>query len=174
MKKIKVILLLFVLFAPFAITYGVLQYQKSVVRHQVKWDLIEGISRKELVLIKVSANNRDLLKWKHSKEFEYDNQMYDVVETQTNGDTTYYWCWWDNEETILNKKLSSLISSLFDHNPVNQETQNKFASFFKSLYSSTQEVWESSALIISKSFDSYVINKISSRIVVPATPPPIV
>ncbi len=41
------------------------------------------------------------LNWKHSKEFEFNNQMYDVVDKVVTRDSIRYWCWWDFKETEI-------------------------------------------------------------------------
>ncbi|PTB91022.1 hypothetical protein C9994_16285, partial [Marivirga lumbricoides] len=109
MKVFASISLFIILFAPGLITYSWLSHQKRAVKHEVKWKMIAGMDKNELVLLKFTSEEAKVLKWEHAKEFEYQNEMYDVVEQQTIGDTTYYWCWWDHEETALNKQLSLLV-----------------------------------------------------------------
>lgn len=129
------ILLLLSLLAPIATTFYVLQHQKKQVKREVKRKIIAGIDKKELVLLKFSnAEKSSKLKWKHSKEFKFNNEMYDVVESLQVGDTTYFWCWWDYEETALNKQLIQLVSVAWNNNPKNQENQKRLFQFFKSLY----------------------------------------
>lgn len=121
--------------APVATTYLMLQFQKKQVKREVKWKMIAGIDREELVLLKFTEKEKQTqLNWKHSKEFEYKGEMYDIVETNVVGDTTYYWVWWDDEETELNRQLSELVSFALGNNPKNQENQKRLHKFFKSLY----------------------------------------
>lgn len=97
--------------------------------------MIAGIEREELELLKFTEKEKqNLLNWKHSKEFEYNGEMYDIVETSIVGDTTYYWVWWDKEETKLNRQLDELVSFALGNNPKNQENQKRLHKFFKSLY----------------------------------------
>jgi len=96
---------------------------------------MEGLEASELVLLKFTATASETkLKWAHSKEFEYNHQMYDVVETKIIGDTIYYWCWWDHLETKLNQQLSQLANKAFQDDPQNQEKHRWLLSYFKSLY----------------------------------------
>ncbi|HEY1046941.1 MAG TPA: hypothetical protein VGF79_10920, partial [Bacteroidia bacterium] len=76
------------------------------------------------------------LEWEHSKEFEYKGEFYDVVKSETNGDTTYYWCWWDYEETQLNRKCMELVTISLGNNPQKQKNQLRLFNFFESLYCS--------------------------------------
>lgn len=103
--------------------------------------MIAGIDKKELVLLKFTKEEKKSeLNWKHAKEFEFNGEMYDIVESSEIGDTTYYWVWWDYEETHLNKQLGELVSFALGQNPENQENQNRLNTFFKSLYFSETEI----------------------------------
>jgi hypothetical protein len=131
------ILLLLSLIAPVVTGLTVLHFQRKAVRKQVKNRILEGIPNSELTLIKISPENKNI-RWKHSKEFEYKGEMYDVVRTEKHGDTTYYYCWWDNQETLLNQKLNENISMELGQNATNKSTKNKLISFYKSLYFSEE------------------------------------
>jgi hypothetical protein len=138
------ILLFFCLVAPIASTYTFLHYQKKRIKKEVKHQIIAGINKDELVLLKFSEKeSRSQLKWKHSKEFEYLAQMYDIVATEFKLDTIYYWCWLDNKETTLNKKLKVLAAFAFKQDSKNKENQKRIANFYKSLYYSEGSSWES-------------------------------
>ena len=104
----------------------------------MKRKMLAGINRETLVLWKFTETEKqNLLRWKHDREFEYRGEMYDIVETEVRGDTTYYWCFWDHEETLLNKQLAALLSFAMKSNPKKQENQKRLATFFKSLYYTT-------------------------------------
>lgn len=121
--------------APLATTYVFLNFQKLQVKKEVKRKILAGIKKNELVLLKFTENEiKNQLNWKHPKEFEYKGEMYDVIETQTFGDTTYYWLWCDNKETFLNKQLDQLVSIVLGNNPKNQENQKRLLVFLKSLF----------------------------------------
>lgn len=127
--------MLLVLIAPALTTYFWLQYNKKLVKREVKWKIINGIDKSELVLLRFTkAESKTLLRWKHSKEFEYKQQMYDIVEAKVVGDTTFYWCWWDFEETALNKQLADLLQNALNNNPQKREKEERFFTFLKSLY----------------------------------------
>lgn len=130
--------------APVATTFAILQFQKKQVKREFKWKMIAGIDKAELVLLKFTDQEKQtLLNWEHPKEFEYQGEMYDIVETAQIGDTTYYWTWWDNEETKLNIQLDELVSFALGNNPKNQENRKRLQNFLKSLYYSNHEKTES-------------------------------
>lgn len=134
-RGITGILLLFCLATPIVITFTFLHYHKKQVRKEVKHRIIAGIDKVELVLLKFTeAKTKSELRWEHSKEFEYKGEMYDVVERKIEGDTIYYWCWRDHEETKLNKQLDGLLAKVLGNNPQREEKKSQLADFFKKLF----------------------------------------
>jgi hypothetical protein len=88
-----------------------------------------------LVLLKFSkAETTTNLNWKHSKEFEFNNQMYDIVDKVVSKDSIHYWCWWDFEETKLNKQLDNLLAGVYQHDSKSKEKQDLVYKFYKSIY----------------------------------------
>lgn len=125
----------FILTVPVLVTIGGLQYQKVEVRREIKKRMLRGLDKSELVLLAFTqAENRSLLQWEHNREFEYQHQMYDVIDTEIRGDSIFYWCWWDHEETKLNRQLRELLTHALNHDPLKKEAQHKLYSFFLSLY----------------------------------------
>ncbi|MBK6994147.1 MAG: hypothetical protein IPH31_04210 [Lewinellaceae bacterium] len=148
-RKFLCILLLTCLTAPVLVSYGWLHYQKTLVRKQVKRQLIAGLGDDALVLLRFTVSeSQTKLRWEHAREFEYQGQMYDVVRTETNGDTIFFHCWWDREETELNREIKKLTASNFEKNPGNQKTKERLAHFFKSLYSFEGTNWPIIVLLI--------------------------
>ena len=123
------------------VTFAFLHYQKKQVKRTIKHEIIAGIDKDELVLLKIpTAESETLLEWEHAKEFEYQHEMYDVVSLERKGDTTYYWCWWDNEETQLNKRLDALLTGNLSHDKQHQQQKDRLLSFFKTLYHNQAQV----------------------------------
>lgn len=106
-KSITAGLLLCCVFVdPVIASFTWLYYQKAIIKREVKRQIIAGIDEDDLVLLKFSKEEaKTKLRWEHSKEFEYNRQMYDVVKTMTLGGMVYYWCWLDHEETKLNRRF---------------------------------------------------------------------
>jgi len=127
-------ILLISLFLPVVGMFGWLHYQKRVVRKEIKHRIIEGIDRGELVLLSFTEKTAANLRWEHAREFEYQGEMYDVVETVVEGDTTHYWCWPDKEESKLNRQLAALTQQAMNQLPQRQDQQSQLLTFFKSLY----------------------------------------
>ena len=114
------------------------------------------------------------LSWKHEKEFEYQNEMYDVVCEQQQGDTIYYWCWWDYEETLLNKKLTKLVAVALGNDSENRENNTTLLRLWKLLYFETNEFdnqffTESACLV-----DNFLFVCLTPSFSPPAPPPKLI
>jgi hypothetical protein len=127
--------LILCLVAPIVTTMTVIRHQKKQIKKIVKHQIIAGIDKEDLVLLKFSLEDtHNKLRWKHSKEFEYLGEMYDIVETEQDGDSISYWCWWDHEETKLNKQAEKIVANLLGTNPMNKEKQQQIVNILKSLF----------------------------------------
>ncbi|MBN2765773.1 MAG: hypothetical protein JXR27_05315 [Paludibacteraceae bacterium] len=121
--------------APVVTAVLVFHTERKSIRREVKWKMIAGLDDSELVLLRF---HKDAIKtdlhWKHSHEFDYQGQMYDIVKTQESADSVFYYCWWDYEETQLNRKLSSLVTMAWGSNPGHNQARLRLLSFYVSLY----------------------------------------
>jgi len=168
------IFLFFCLVAPIAVTFTWLHSQKKQVRKEVKWKMIAGLDKEELVLLKFTkAESQTELCWKHSKEFEYSDQMYDIVDRDIMGDTIYYWCWWDHEETSLNKKLKELVAFALGNDTKSQDTQKRLANFLKSLFHSKTSSWELIVCKTEQETTPYILSYLSIFFPPAVSPPEI-
>ncbi len=97
--------------------------------------MIAGLNESDLVILKFKKSSiKSVLKWKHSKEFEFKGEMYDIVKSTVKGDTVRYMCWWDNKETKLNKQLAHLMDDIIGSNRQNKENQKRLVSFYQKLF----------------------------------------
>jgi len=129
------IFVLLCLITPFATTYVFLKLQKKQIKKEIKWKMIAGLDRDELVLLKFTKEEAQRkLHWEHSKEFEYNGEMYDIAHNSTKGDSIFYWCWWDHKETKLNRQLKELVAFALGNNQQRKNNQEQLADFYKSLY----------------------------------------
>lgn len=135
-KKIAVFSLLFCfLLDPIIGTFTYFYVKRTFIKIEVKNKISSGISRDKLVLLKFSVEeSKKKLNWKHSREFEYNHNMYDVVEKKTIGDTVYYWCYYDHEEAELNRKIEKLIDRASNRSTKLITDLYYLMYFFKSLY----------------------------------------
>jgi hypothetical protein len=161
------------LIVPIASTVLFIKYQKKQVKRAVKWQMIAQTDRQELVLLKFSESQKQSeLKWKHAKEFEYQEQMYDIVESATKGDTTFYWCWWDNEETKLNKQLTHLVDIAWGNYPKNQDQNKRLIQFFKSICFSETKTVLCFSLQSNQASSGFIKSNYALSATAPPVPPP--
>ena len=121
--------------APFYGTYLYLSLQQKVIQEAVQRKLEEEIPENELVkLIFFKKEIPKLLKWEHDKEFEYDGQMYDVVEVTDVGDSLQYLCWWDKAETATKQNMQILISEEINKSKPSKHKPVNFSDYYKSIY----------------------------------------
>ncbi|MFN0173047.1 MAG: hypothetical protein ACKVU0_00260 [Saprospiraceae bacterium] len=173
-RQFLCILLLTCLTAPVLVSYGWLHYQKTLVRKVVKRQIIAGMGDDALVLLKFTASeSQTMLRWEHGREFQFQDQMYDVVSTETKGDTIYFQCFWDREESDLNQRINNLIAITLEKNPGHQKGKELLAQFYKSLFFFEMTNWPPFVLTIEArqeiSSALLLLNPISSP---PPSPPP--
>ena len=147
--------------------------EKYAIKKEVKWKMIAGIDKEELVLLTFSREETETkLNWKHSREFEYNGEMYDIVETLEQNDSIAYWCWWDHEETKLNRQLSDLIDQTAGQSQQNKQNKQHLFQFLNSIYFTEVNDWEFYDSSGHPSHHSVYLNLYSSLHFPPSTPPP--
>lgn len=135
MKSVFSIALVVLLFLPLWGTFGYLKVQKKQVQKSVKRQIMKGIDREELVYMAFSQRDLETkLNWEHAKEFELNGEMYDVVDRIETADSAFYWVWWDNEETELNRRVKRIAKSIFGSSPQQQDQCQYVQHFYNSLF----------------------------------------
>lgn len=173
LKKLISIILLLSLILPFVGTVSWLNYQKKKVKHHFKQEIIASIEKNELVNFTFTLKEAETkLNWEHSKEFEYNNSMYDIVEADTTNNIITYWCWWDSEETELNKKLKKLLANFLGEDTEDKKTKTQFAQFYQSLYHTKNIPWKAIYKEQNKTKNFAYIVDYTSLHFPPTTPPP--
>ncbi|MEZ5083522.1 MAG: hypothetical protein R2750_08740 [Bacteroidales bacterium] len=140
LRKITGILLLACLIAPFGGFYVFLQLKKKQVKKDIRLNLASFIGNNNLVVFSFSKEDIKTLEWKDNHEFEYEGQMYDIIESNIVGETIHYKCFHDTKETSLNKKIEQLIARITGSNPQKKENQERLISFIKIQYMPTKEL----------------------------------
>jgi hypothetical protein len=157
---------------PFSGTCYFLKQQKRMVKKEIKKQIIAGIDKNELVcLIFANTEVQTGLRWEHAKEFEFNGEMYDVVESETIGDSTHFWCWWDHEETKLNIRLRRLVADHINSDPLSKRRQERLDNFLKSLFAEGSFQWLTSPDPLPE-FHMRPVSYYLSICISPASPPP--
>jgi hypothetical protein len=103
---------------PGAGTSAWLQIRKAIVKDQVRRHILSSPDRTGLVLLEFTKTETEsLLRWEHAREFEFDGQMYDIVDSWSEGETVFYRCFWDRAETRLNQLLRAIALRSFGAAP---------------------------------------------------------
>ncbi len=111
--------------------------QVGYVRHEMKQRIKHGIPEEQRVEITITQeieNDVKVFKRIHSREFRYMGEMYDVLSSETKGDTTVYTCIHDVKESGLFNDLDRLVNQQVNHNPNEKENKEFAASFFNQHY----------------------------------------
>ena len=173
MKRTTAILLFFALTFPFWGSLVVLHIQKKKVQREIKWSIAKGLPKSELTHLSFKSNEVDArVEWKHNKEFRFEGEMYDIVQKQQQGDSIHFWCWWDKEETLLNRKIEKLAYLALNGNETSNNQKNHFFRFLKLMNLPPDEIPSAQAsemksrLTCDSSFDTILRN------VSPDIPPP--
>lgn len=172
MKKLITIILFISLVAPFIIGLRTYNVQLKRIKKSVKKSITEQIDKTLLVRLSFNKSEITKLDWKHTKEFEHNTEMYDVVFKEIKSDSIIYWCWLDNEETILEKSLNKLIAKSIGKNEENNQTKDFIKQLIKKVY-----IQEYISLITNSSFveNNYKIISESAITSIPldiSLPPP--
>ena len=173
MKAIIVSGFLVLLFLPLWGSLGYLQLEKKKVQKSVKRKIMNGIPKEELIYMAFSTEDLTTkLNWKHSKEFELNGEMYDIVEREETADSAFYWVWWDKEETELNQQVKHIAAEIFGSSPDQQEKNNLVQSFYKSLFFEIQHTDFQTLITLQKRLNYHYLNKtLSNYISIIESPP---
>ncbi len=172
--KFFAILLFLSIVIPFGTTFLLIEYQKKQVRRELKSRLLLGVDKQELVLLKFkTTETKNKVHWEKDDEFSYKDEFYDVVEEKIVGDSHFFWCWWDNEDTKLSKRLSTLLDLNFSSNPIKQDNQKRLNQFLETFYVATNNskpllIW----IIDQKVYNKVYQNFYNSWELSPPSPPP--
>jgi hypothetical protein len=177
MFKYRAILLLLVLQIPIGGTYLVFKHRQFNIRKEIKRQIKWGASEDDLVLLKIPRELEEKpnkqFKRIHSREFRFEGEMYDIVRQEARGDTTWYWCIWDEEETALFAGLDEALNRALGADPVNREAGNQLDRFLKNLVLCRFSQVNISLLQPAGNPPAFSFHlTLSTRYIPPPTPPP--
>jgi hypothetical protein len=112
-----------------------MEYEKIQIRHEVRTEIKADLTRSELDLLVFHKENlHSAVKWKHDKEFELNGEMFDIIYEDHIGDSVYYYCWPDHEESAINKRMDRLITHLLHGSQQSKDRQKNIRHFFNHLF----------------------------------------
>ena len=140
--KIVRVFLFLTLLVPYAGGICWFHLEKKQIRRELKQQMLSGINKDDLVFLKFATDELSRkVRWKHSREFEFEGEMFDVVEKLMVGDTTFFWCKWDHRETRLNQELDQLLARTLGRQHPDKHYLLTWKNFFSSLYCSKVPAW---------------------------------
>jgi hypothetical protein len=143
-----------------------------MVRKEVKHMMVKGVDKEDLVTFTFSKSQvENELRWKHSKEFEYQGNMYDIVTFEKIGGNYVYMCWLDKKDTKLNRQLSKLFSLKWNSEKGKYHERSGLDHFVDSLicnYGNSLPIVDNDNHIL---FVRYKSNLLDLKMI-PCSPPP--
>jgi len=92
-----------------------LQHLKEQAREEVAEKISLGLNKDRLILLEFSPEEvKTELKWRSAQEFEFNHELYDVVDSVIEDNKVIFWCWLDQKESALEREIESVISRLFN------------------------------------------------------------
>lgn len=125
-------------------------------------------------LIHMAIPKRDAytkLKWNNHEQFEYQDQLFDVILHETRGDTFHYWVFEDDTEMEYNARIQDLLDSVRGHSPYKKRSKHRTGGKHFSLYCKDVDAMllkaERITVILSRYLDGY-----SDPCIANSAPPP--
>jgi hypothetical protein len=124
LKRTSSILFLLIFSFNLVSFFFIFKVQQSLVRHEIKQFIKQGVPENELTLITVTSENENQLEWQRNNEFRYKGIMYDIVKKEIVNETTkIFYCVTDTQETKLFVNLEEQVKKNMDtknngNNPV--------------------------------------------------------
>lgn len=142
------------LISPFVVGLRTYDLQLKKIKKSIKHKITENIDRSLLVRLSFHSSEVTQLHWEHSKEFELNDFMYDIVSEEIKPDSIIYWCWLDHEETQLEKSLKKLVADASGKNTDNSHTKSLIKNLLQKVFISE---YDQLILFSSKQINSYLV-----------------
>jgi hypothetical protein len=172
-KNLLIIFLVSVLTFPFWGTYSFFHFERNKIRKEVDKKIEAGIDKTQLLVLAFTLEEtRTLLTWKHSREFVYQGQMYDIVEQTSAEDSVFYTCYLDDKETRLGLNKEKLIAKALGQDPTRKSQSDKLTNFLKTVFSQDVFAWNPFPPQASDIHFSFFVFHFSFFTQAPPSPPP--
>ncbi len=131
------IFLISILLLPIVGSYLVFTVQQKNIQREIKRKIKNGASPDWIMTLRFSKSDAQRLDWKHSKEFRYQNEMYDIVTEKQTKDSVIYQVIWDSKESCLYKDLDRMVSDFLGKSPQSKQHTKKWFDYSKNLFFET-------------------------------------
>tara|TARA_B110000908_G_C10216423_1_gene433041 strand:+ start:295 stop:837 length:543 start_codon:yes stop_codon:yes gene_type:complete len=173
-KGIGIIVLLMALVNPMYYAYVGYHIELKKIKKEVKNQLIANTPKEYLVSFRfeIESNTFKSLEWKHSREFQYQGKMFDIVEADTINNYAHYICFPDKQETALNQEFNDLLNERYAHDKPTNNKQKLLSNFVKSLFVQNEEIDSFFALQNRVEYNKYFKGVSPSDFIKARNPPP--
>lgn len=131
---ITVALLAISIHLPSMIVKEYLESKRKSIRKEVKTMINAGLREDQLVRLAFSKQKVNTqVRWVKDHEFEYLDEMYDIVRHSASSDSVVYWCWKDNDENWIKQQLNAVSAWQFHQEKSNDPQQKRQAEYTKNL-----------------------------------------
>lgn len=114
MRRLLVFWLLGSLLMPFFLHGFWSQIRLGIDRYHARKAMRAGIPEEEKVKLTFCLDEIHKLEWKHSLEFGYLGEMYDILATDTIGDSIRYICFHDVDESLTREMIKWIAKRTSD------------------------------------------------------------
>ncbi len=150
-----------------------LAHRQDMVKKEVERKIKKGVDEQELILLQFTKEEAKVnLKWRSPHEFEYNHQLYDIVETATEDDTVFYWCLLDKEEKKLENRLKEAIARALEQKENDLYNPNFLTSWLKPYLFIFSSPWHLPCLSFYALLCASAEQKYASLFSPPPEPPP--
>ena len=90
----------------------VFKFKQWDIRRKMELMIKENVLNEAVHIITISDDNKTKLHWERAdKEFWFDGNLYDIVRSETKGNTTIYYCLNDVKETHLTLNYAETLKN---------------------------------------------------------------
>jgi hypothetical protein len=113
----------------------IFKVKQNAIRKEIKHLIKNGVPQNELIVIELNSLNKNNFDWKHSREFSFKGDMYDIVRTDTiNQNTFMFYCVNDIQEKELFANLDRMVSACFSEQTKQTDKQIDFSQLLTLKY----------------------------------------
>ena len=148
------------------------EWKHTRIKKEIKSLLKRGVPPEELVDFHFNTSQIERLKWLKKNEFEWNNQLFDVVQSFTGCDgITHFRCISDTQEKVLFKDLNKHIASNLEDDKQNSSVLKLVKVLLIDQFEFPDPKFEDVLLEKRKDYFTHLLKSYSRNIPIP-TPPP--
>lgn len=139
--------------------YPLFKIKQWQVHEEMKSLIRSSLPDDKLKCVTVSVNEEYKIhwewEWEDEQEFTYEGNLYDVIRTSMEGNTTHYYCIQDTQETNLFAQLDQEVERKMDDkgNPLQQTAKKMMKIFSYLIHTSDDQTTMGNQLAFNHYFD---------------------